>query len=132
MGYFFLFGTSYLRRIGNMAKIIRTFTKADIKDPWVTADTTEYFSQEEIDTIIKPWFNIFTSMPGFISSTNYFTGVSMICLSEFSTLEEAKKGADFLYDKSSELSKKRLALFSREFNKYYIKRYNLTCEILES
>lgn len=77
-----------------MARLITVVTKY-IFDPWMIVtpeNAPQYFSQEEIDTILTPYFDYVRNLPGIIPEKfkQYTTDTQTTNVREFDTVENAK------------------------------------------
>lgn len=81
-----------------MTKLITILTKK-VWEPWVAVETdgspNEYFTQEELDTVMTPYAAYVKSQPGLdISLTEkYRTDTDMVTVRYFDTLEHAQQAA---------------------------------------
>lgn len=108
-----------------MATLTRIITKANVSDPWIVVTEDTYITQEQIDTIIKPFWTEFTSLPGFQSNSTTYSedGSQSTITTVFDTLENLESAIAFF--KTSDLGKQRFELFKVAFDAAGIAQYTV-------
>lgn len=109
-----------------MPKLIVKITK-NLDDPWIlTMDSPpslEYFTQEEIDTVMIPYFKEVRKIPGLISITETTDGNTKRVEYTFDSMENMSKSKPVMVD--SELAKQRASIIRLAMLNNNITPYNI-------
>ena len=117
-----------------MAKIINTITKQE-QDPWImvgAAFRNDYFTQEEIDTIITPYFAFLDQLAGYnkTDSAAVVDGNQATVTTVFDTAEDAAAALPLLFGDrvATEVAAKNQLLSSKRQSYNVNYTYNVTVE----
>ena len=113
-----------------MPNIVLTIYRENTIEEWF--DPTEenwpkYFTQDEINNVLKPFKDGFTSLPGFLGEeVTYSDNEKRISKFRFDTKEHCEDGLRYKMDSVSDLAIARNALFKRKKEEYGINYVFLT------
>lgn len=80
-----------------MPKIITILTKKD-SDPWMDQSLSDFYTQNEIDTIINPYTDYVKGMKGYIDTERVYSGNTETITRNFETPEDARNFFNALKD----------------------------------